>query len=37
MKEIFISDISAVSAGIVDEQAKWQDCINGKTQIDQSK
>lgn len=37
MKEIFISDISAWAPGIGDEQAKWQDWLDGKTQIEQSK
>ena len=37
MKEVFISDISAWAPGIGDEQAKWQDWLDGKTQIEQSK
>ena len=37
MKEIFISDISAWAPGIGDEEAKWQDWIDGKAQIVQSK
>lgn len=37
MKEIFISDISAWAPGLGDEEAKWQDWLEGKTLIEQSK